>query len=85
MTHVEKRATPLREFQIAVVAGGFYGATHTVSGHPLDNVKARMQLDPSYRGLGPLAAMRALWRADGARERAEVGNVTDTPPLRGHT
>ena len=67
MTHVEKRASPAREFQIAVVAGGMYGAAHTVSGHPLDNVKARMQLDASFRGLGPVAATRALWAREGAR------------------
>ena len=67
MTHVEKRASPAREFQIAVVAGGMYGAAHTVSGHPLDNVKARMQLDASFKGLGPVAATRALWAREGAR------------------
>ena len=67
MTHVEKRASPAREFQIAVIAGGVYGAAHTVSGHPLDNVKARMQLDPSFQTLGPLGATRELWAREGAR------------------
>jgi len=39
MAHSEKRADPVREFQLAVVGGSIYGASHTLSGHSLDNIK----------------------------------------------
>jgi len=67
MAHSEKRSSPLREFQIAVFTGALYGAAHTVSGHPLDNLKTAMQLDVSYRNLGASAAARRLWKTNGAR------------------
>ena len=63
--HSEARSTPLREGAIALVAGAVYGAAHTVSGHPLDNLKARLQLDPSYHGLSSLTAARRMWATDG--------------------
>lgn len=68
MTHMETRSTSaFREYQIAVLTGGIYGAVHTISGHGLDNMKARMQLDKSYRGLGVTTVAKQLWRAEGLR------------------
>ena len=34
----------------AVFTGAIYGAVHTLSGHPLDNIKAKMQLDVNCHG-----------------------------------
>lgn len=66
MAHVEPRSTPVREGAIALVTGAVYGAVHTLSGHPLDNVKARLQLDPAFRQLGSAAAARRMWTLEGA-------------------
>lgn len=65
MAHTEKRSTPLVEGSIAIVTGAVYGTVHTLSGHPLDNVKARLQLDPSFRSLSATAAARRMWRLEG--------------------
>ena len=61
MAHFEKRASPAREFMLGVVGGTIYGGAHTISGHPLDNLKARLQLDPAYRDLKVLPAARKIW------------------------
>ena len=39
MTHNEKRSSALVEAQLALFTGSLYGATHTLSGHPLDTIK----------------------------------------------
>lgn len=44
MTHNEKRFSAVREAQIALVTGAFYGSVHTLTGHPLDTIKSKMQL-----------------------------------------
>ena len=67
MTHMERRASPLREGAIGVVTGAVYGIAHTVSGHPLDNIKAAMQLDRSMHGLSSFAVVREMWRRDSAQ------------------
>lgn len=61
MSHNEKRTTPEREFVIAMFTGAVYGATHTISGHPLDNLKTVMQLDNKYKGLNTYQAATRLW------------------------
>jgi hypothetical protein len=65
MAHSEKRASPAREFAIASFAGALYGAAHTISGHPLDNLKTSLQLDPSFRGLSTAQAARQLYASHG--------------------
>ena len=65
MAHTEPRSTPLREGTIAVVTGAVYGCAHTLSGHPLDNLKTSLQLDPALHGLSPLAAARRMHAAHG--------------------
>jgi hypothetical protein len=67
MSHMEKRTDPWREFLLGVVGGAIYGASHTLSGHPLDNLKARLQLDPKYIGLSNVAAAKKLWAENGVR------------------
>lgn len=65
MAHLERRSTPEREGQIALLTGAVYGVAHTISGHPLDNLKARLQLDRSLHGSSTLSAARHLWRTEG--------------------
>ena len=67
MTHNEKRASPWREAQLAMFTGALYGATHTVSGHPLDTIKSRMQINPEYLNLDSFQATSKIWREEGAR------------------
>lgn len=67
MTHLEKRSSASREYLIAVFTGGLYGAVHTISGHPLDTVKTRMQLDRGYFGVGTYGAIAKLWKTEGIR------------------
>jgi solute carrier family 25 carnitine/acylcarnitine transporter 20/29 len=65
MTHSEQRSTPFREFLLASFGGALYGASHTLSGHPLDNLKTAMSLDPAYRNLSSLQSARLLYRTHG--------------------
>jgi hypothetical protein len=51
----------VREFQLGVIGGAIYGASHTLSGHSLDNLKARLQLDPGYAKLSTVGAAKKLW------------------------
>ncbi|KAJ8607075.1 hypothetical protein CTAYLR_009902 [Chrysophaeum taylorii] len=81
MAHTQKRASWIREGQIAVVGGALYGLSHTVSGHPLDNIKAAMQLDARYRGLSTFAVASRMWREAGLGAFAR-GCI---PPLWGST
>lgn len=67
MAHTQKRSSALREGQIALLGGALYGFSHTVSGHPLDNVKAAMQLSPGSRGKSALEVARGMYARHGAR------------------
>ena len=48
MTHNEKRASAWREAQLGLFTGSIYGATHTLTGHPLDTVKSKMQIQKEF-------------------------------------
>lgn len=65
MAHAEPRSTPLREGAIGVLTGATYGVVHTLSGHPLDNLKAQLQLTSKFHGVGSIATARSMWRQDG--------------------
>ena len=67
MTHNEKRSNPLREAQLALFTGGIFGAVHTVSGHPLDTIKSKMQISKNYLQLNTFQTVGKLWRQEGAR------------------
>ena len=47
MTHNERRGRPEREMILALFTGSIYGATHTLTGHPLDTIKSKMQVQGS--------------------------------------
>ena len=51
----------------AVFTGACYGAVHTLSGHPLDNIKAKLQLDVNYHGKSMWSAIRQMWGEGRAR------------------
>mmetsp|Transcript_16982 Transcript_16982/g.22005 ORF Transcript_16982/g.22005 Transcript_16982/m.22005 type:complete len:291 (+) Transcript_16982:74-946(+) len=65
MAHVEERSHWVREGQIALAGGMLYGISHTISGHPLDNIKAMMQMEQRYRGWSWLRVASDLWRKEG--------------------
>lgn len=67
MTHNEKRANPLREAQLALFTGGIFGAVHTVSGHPLDTLKSKMQIDKNYAKLNSFQTAGKIVREEGMR------------------
>mmetsp|Transcript_77149 Transcript_77149/g.154673 ORF Transcript_77149/g.154673 Transcript_77149/m.154673 type:complete len:282 (+) Transcript_77149:133-978(+) len=67
MAHMERRTDPAREFLLGIVGGAIYGGSHTLSGHPLDNLKTRLQLDKNYRGLSTFEASHKLWAETGVR------------------
>jgi hypothetical protein len=43
-------SSPGREAALAVLTGGVYGMSHTLSGHPLDTVKSKMVIQEGFRG-----------------------------------
>lgn len=47
--------------------GACYGAVHTLSGHPLDNIKAKLQLDVNYHGKSVWGTIRKMWGEGRAR------------------
>jgi hypothetical protein len=67
MAHTEKRSSPLREGGIAIFTGAIYGAVHTLSGHPLDNIKAKLQMDARYHGKTMFGTVQQMWAEGKAR------------------
>lgn len=81
MTHNEKRSNPFKEAQLALFTGGLFGAAHTVSGHPLDTIKSRMQLSKDYLKLNSFQTTARIFQTEGIRGFFK-GMV---PPLWGST
>ena len=50
MTHNEQRTTPWKEGVMSLCSGFLYGATNTLTGHPLDTVKTKIQAQDGYMG-----------------------------------
>jgi hypothetical protein len=67
MTHNEKRSSSMREGQIALFTGAVYGAMHTLSGHPLDTIKTKMQLETRYSGMSAVKVARSMVQEFGMR------------------
>jgi hypothetical protein len=67
MTHNEKRSSSLREGQIALFTGGVYGAMHTISGHPLDTIKTKMQLESKYSKMNSIQVAKSIMKEFGIR------------------
>ena len=67
MTHNEKRYSAVREGQIALFTGSIYGAVHTLTGHPLDTIKSKMQLQLKYSKMNALGVARGIFQEFGLR------------------
>lgn len=67
MTHNENRNSSLREGQIALFTGGVYGAMHTLSGHPLDTIKTKMQLELKYAKMNSFQVAKGMMHDYGVR------------------
>jgi solute carrier family 25 (mitochondrial carnitine/acylcarnitine transporter), member 20/29 len=67
MTHNEKRSSTMREGQLALLTGSIYGAVHTITGHPLDTIKSKMQLQAKYSNLSAVSTARDMFREFGFR------------------
>ena len=67
MSHSEVRAGAGREAALALFTGSLYGGVHTITGHPLDTIKSRMQMDASLAGRSALQVAQAMWRQEGLR------------------
>jgi hypothetical protein len=51
---------------LALFTGSLYGGTHTISGHPLDTIKSKMQIQQGYNG-GAMEVTRMIYKAEGLR------------------
>ena len=67
MPHNEKRSNPLREAQLALFTGGIFGAVHTVSGHPLDTIKSKMQINKDYFKLNSFQTTKKIMIDEGVK------------------
>lgn len=68
MAHSEKRSnSAIREAQLALFTGSIYGGTHTFTGHPLDTVKSKMQIESSYQNLNARQTIRKIFQTEGIR------------------
>ena len=67
MSHSETRASATREAALALFTGSIYGGVHTFTGHPLDTIKSRMQMDPMYSKASALEVSKSMWRTEGIR------------------
>jgi solute carrier family 25 carnitine/acylcarnitine transporter 20/29 len=65
MTHNEKRSNAWREAQLGLFTGSIYGATHTITGHPLDTIKSKMQIQAGYAHLSAAEVARKMYKSDG--------------------
>lgn len=65
MAHSERRSSPGREAALALFTGTIFGGVHTISGHPLDTIKSRMQLDASHKTSSAWAVTLSMWRTEG--------------------
>lgn len=65
MAHGEKRSSAWREAQLGLFTGSIYGATHTLTGHPLDTVKSKMQIQQGYTNLSAITVCQKIWKQEG--------------------
>lgn len=66
MTHNEKRGSASREAALALFTGGIYGASHTISGHPLDTIKSKMQISGGeFKNANAFTTARIIMEREG--------------------
>jgi hypothetical protein len=67
MTHNEKRGSVAREAMLALFTGSIYGATHTLTGHPLDTIKSKMQVQSGYTNGSAVSVAHRILQTEGVR------------------
>lgn len=67
MAHNEVRSNPKREAILALFTGSIYGGTHTLTGHPLDTIKAKMQIQKEFFGLSSFQVARKIYSTQGIK------------------
>eukprot|EP01061_Rhynchopus_euleeides_P039852 TRINITY_DN6835_c1_g1_i1.p1 TRINITY_DN6835_c1_g1~~TRINITY_DN6835_c1_g1_i1.p1 ORF type:complete len:281 (+),score=101.86 TRINITY_DN6835_c1_g1_i1:274-1116(+) len=68
MTHSHKRQEWWKEGAISLATGTLYGVSNTLTGHPLDTVKCKMQAQSGYMAdRGMVATMKHILRDEGLR------------------
>lgn len=65
MTHNFERSNAWREAQLGLFTGSIYGATHTLTGHPLDTVKSKMQIQKGFADLSSINVIKIIWQKEG--------------------
>ena len=65
MTHNEARGTVTQEALIGLFTGALYGGAHTLTGHPLDTIKSKMQIQAGYSNQGAFAVAAKIFRTEG--------------------
>lgn len=67
MTHNEKRGSAFKEGQLALFTGSLFGGAHTISGHPLDTIKSKMQIQTGFTQQGAYAVAKRIYSTEGLR------------------
>ncbi len=67
MSHAEKRSSVTREALLALFTGSIYGVAHTLTGHPLDTIKSKMQIQSGYTNGTAVSVARKIVQTEGIR------------------
>jgi len=67
MSHSERRSSATREAALALLTGSLYGGVHTLTGHPLDTIKSRMQMDAVFAKSTAVQVARVMYSQEGVR------------------
>ena len=68
----DKRTVWYKDGAISLAAGMFFGAANTMTGHPLDTVKTKMQAQKGHmkldriKGPGVVDTIKRIWTNEGA-------------------
>lgn len=66
--HNEERASEFREAVLGLFTGGIYGGVHTLSGHPLDTIKSKIQIQHNlFAKSSAFSVAKIMWANEGPR------------------
>ena len=67
MSHNEKRTVWYKEALYSLITGFLYGGTNTISGHPFDTVKTKMQAQTKHMGakVGYVETIKNVFKQEG--------------------
>lgn len=63
--HNEARGTVLQEAVIGLFTGAIYGGTHTLTGHPLDTIKSKMQIQVGFSNQSAFQVASRIYKSEG--------------------